>query len=87
MQITQKDLVTFKADIIIDNHINYGEDYTLFTLEDEDGKAVCQVLVSPRSDEEEVWEVFSAKFPQAADFEEIDTSHRDNCPLFIVEID
>jgi len=85
MQITQKDLNTFDADIIIDNHINYDEGYILFTLEDEDGKAVCQVLSSHKNWALDVWEVFSAKFPEADDFTLGDTEHRDNCPLFAIE--
>ena len=85
MQIQQKDLNTFEADIIIDNHINYGEDYTLFTIEDEDGKALCQVLVASDVDTEDVWEEFSPKFPQADDFCTISTEHRDDCPLYITE--
>ena len=85
MQIQSKDLVRFEADIIIDNHINYGEDYTLFTIEDEDGKALCQVLVAPDVDTEDVWEHFSECIPEADDFCTVDRGHRDDCPLYVAE--
>ena len=83
MQIQSKDLVTFKADIIIDNHIHYGEDYTLMTIEDSSGGALCQVLIEPGIDAEDVWEEFSLSIPEADDFCITDTEHRDNCPLYI----
>ena len=70
---------------IIDNHINYGQDYTLMSLEDEDGTTLCQVLIAPDVDIEDVWDHFCELFPQAENVCTVDDQHRDNCPLYFAE--
>lgn len=85
MHIQSKDIDTFDANIIIDNHMGYGENYQLLSIEDKSGKCICQILSAPHIDTEDVWERFSELFPTAYDFATVDTEHRDNAPLYIAE--
>ena len=62
-------------------------DYSLLTIENEAAEAIIQVLVHPDMCVEYVYDVFATINPQADDFTTSDSTHRDNAPLFVVEID
>ena len=61
-------------------------DYSLFTIENESAEAIIQVLVHPDVCIEYVYDVFATINPQADDFTTTDSTHRDNAPLFVVEL-
>ena len=70
------------------NHIinKYFEwDYTLMNLEDKDGTTLCQVLIAPDVDIEDVWDHFCELFPQAENVCTVDDTHRDDCPLYSIQ--